>query len=217
LLVHAAALYGLALARVQSFECRLVALAPVNQKLSYTFGGLHTIQHWGGHGGPPLQTPRRFDKTPRVYQQNLISVRESMANVRVSKWKAKEQIQNCGGEDMKRHTHILLAIIVLAGAFTVSALAQTASAQIAVANIPFSFNVGNKILPAGKYTVTVVNPASDRKILQIRSAKGRSSAMIQTNSVTGNTSDDAKLVFQRYGDRYFFAQAQMAGESSPSS
>ena len=115
---------------------------------------------------------------------------------------------------MKRHTQILLAIIVLASAFTVSAQAQTASARIAVANIPFSFNVGNKILPAGKYTVTVVNPASDRKILQIRSTNGRASAMIQTNSVTGKTSDDAKLVFQRYGDRYFFAQVQVAGEST---
>ena len=38
--------------------------------------------------------------------------------------------------------------------------------------------------------------------------------MIQTNSVIGNVSDDAKLVFQRYGDRYFFAQVQMAGDST---
>ena len=115
---------------------------------------------------------------------------------------------------MKRHIHILLAIIVLAGAFTVNAQAQTAGAKIAVANVPFAFNVGNKNLPAGKYTVTVINPASDRKILQIRSINGRASAMVQTNSVIGITSDDAKLVFQRYGDRYFFAQAQMAGEST---
>lgn len=111
---------------------------------------------------------------------------------------------------MKRH--IFLAIIILAGAFTISSQAQTAVAQIAVANIPFAFNVGNKTLPAGKYTISVLNPASDRKILQIRSTNGRSSAMIQTNSVIGNTSDDAKLVFERYGDRYFFAQARMAGE-----
>ena len=115
---------------------------------------------------------------------------------------------------MKRHIHTLLAIIVLAGAFTVSAQAQTAGTQIAVANIPFAFNVGDKNLPAGKYKVTVLNPSSDRKILQIRSASGRASAMIQTNSVTGKISDDAKLVFQRYGDRYFFAQAHMAGEST---
>jgi hypothetical protein len=113
---------------------------------------------------------------------------------------------------MKRQTYILLAIIVLAGAFTVSAQAQTAGAPIAVANIPFSFNVGNKTLPAGKYTVTVLNPNSDRKVIQIRSANGHSSAMIQTNSVTGKTSDDARLVFERYGDQYFFALAQIAGD-----
>jgi hypothetical protein len=111
---------------------------------------------------------------------------------------------------MKRH--IFLAIIVLAGAFTFSAQAQTAGAQIAVANIPFAFNVGNRNLPAGKYAITVLNATSDRKVLQIRSINGRASAMIQTNSVIGNTSDDAKLVFERYGDRYFFAKAQMAGE-----
>jgi hypothetical protein len=115
---------------------------------------------------------------------------------------------------MKRHINILLAIIVFAGAFTASAQAQTAGAQIAVANIPFSFNVGNKNLPAGKYTISVLNPTSDRRVLQIRNTNGRASAMIQTNSVIGNTSDDAKLVFQLYGDRYFFAQVQMAGEST---
>ena len=102
--------------------------------------------------------------------------------------------------------------MILIGAFTVSAQAQTAGAQVAVADIPFAFNVGNKTLPAGKYKVTVLNPNSDRKVLQIRSANGRVSAMIQTNPVIGKTSNDAKLVFQRYGDRYFFAQAQMAGE-----
>lgn len=115
---------------------------------------------------------------------------------------------------MKSHLNLLVAIIILAGAFTVSTQAQTASSQKVVANIPFAFNVGNTNLPAGKYTITVLNPSSDRKILQVRSTNGRSSAMIQTTSVTGNTSDDTKLVFHRYGDRYFFAQAQMAGDST---
>ena len=41
---------------------------------------------------------------------------------------------------------------------------------------------------------------------------GRFSALIVTTGVTGNASDGAKLVFHRYGDRYFFAQAQMAGD-----
>ena len=115
---------------------------------------------------------------------------------------------------MKRQLLILLAIIFLAGAFTDGAEAQTTSGQKLVANIPFAFNVANKNLPAGKYTITVVNPTSDRKILQIRSTNGRSSAITVTTTVTGDVSEDAKLVFHRYGDTYFFVQAQMAGDST---
>jgi hypothetical protein len=115
---------------------------------------------------------------------------------------------------MKRHLLMLVAVIILAGAFNVSAQAQSGGAQRVVANIPFAFNVGNTSLPAGKYTITVLNPTSDRKILQIRRMNGRSTAMTQTNSVIGNVSDDAKLTFHRYGNRYFFAQAQMAGETT---
>ena len=113
---------------------------------------------------------------------------------------------------MKRYLNIAMAIVVLAGAFAASAQAQTAGSQKVFANIPFAFNVGKTNLPAGKYTITVLNPSSDRKTLQIRSSDGRSSAMIQTNAVDGKASDDAKLVFHRYGDRYFFAQVQMAGD-----
>lgn len=114
---------------------------------------------------------------------------------------------------MKRHLNTLAAILILVGALTVNAQAQTAGAQKVVANIPFAFNAGNTNLPAGKYSITVLNPSSDRKILQIRSTKG-SSATVLTTAETGNISDDAKLVFQRYGDRYFFAQVQMAGDGT---
>ena len=114
---------------------------------------------------------------------------------------------------MKRYLNTAIAMIVLAGAFTASANAQTGSAERVVANIPFDFNVGSKSLPAGKYTITVINPASDRKTLQIRSSDGRSTAMIMTTAVIGTASENAKLVFHRYGDLYFFAQAQMAGDT----
>ena len=115
---------------------------------------------------------------------------------------------------MKRHLNIPMAVMILVGALTVGAQAQSSSAQRVVANIPFEFNVGERQLPAGKYTITVTNPSSDQKILRIRSANGRSTAMILTTSALGNATDNAKLVFHRYGDRYFFAQAQMAGDST---
>ena len=113
---------------------------------------------------------------------------------------------------MKRLISITFAIIILATAFTAGA--QQISAQSVIANIPFAFTANNKTLPAGKYTITVLNSSSDRKALQIRSMDGRFSAMVLTNAVIGTISDDAKLVFERYDDRYFFAQAQMAGDST---
>ena len=115
---------------------------------------------------------------------------------------------------MKRHLHLLMTIIVLAGVLAIAGNAQTASAQKLTATIPFTFNVGNKTLPAGKYTVVVMNPTSDRRVLQIRSADGRSSAMTLTTDVIGKAAANTRLVFEHYGERYFFAQAQMAGDQT---
>ena len=100
---------------------------------------------------------------------------------------------------------------MLAGVLAVSAHAQTSGAQRVIASIPFAFNVGKTTLPAGKYTITVLNPTSDRKTLQIRSLNGRASAIVLTTTSSAHASDNAKLVFERYGDEYFFSQAQMAG------
>jgi hypothetical protein len=117
---------------------------------------------------------------------------------------------------MKRRLHItmlicgVLAINALTG---LSALAQTSGSLRMRANIPFAFNVGKTSLPAGDYTVTVLNPTSDGRALQIRSIDGRSGAIILTTAVSGPASDDGKLVFHRYADRYFFAKAQMGGDS----
>jgi len=111
---------------------------------------------------------------------------------------------------MKRFLNIPLIIIVFAGVLAINAQAQTK----VIATIPFAFNVGKTTLPAGRYTITVLNPSSDRKILQIRSMNGRSSAVIMTTGITGHASDNAKLVFEHYGDRYVFAQAQLAGDET---
>jgi len=113
---------------------------------------------------------------------------------------------------MKRIISMTFAIIILATAYTAGA--QRSSAQVVIANIPFAFTANNKTLPAGKYTITVLNSSSDKKALQIRSMNGRFSAMVLTNAVVGRIADNAKLVFERYDDRYFFAQAQLAGDST---
>ena len=114
---------------------------------------------------------------------------------------------------MKNILNIAIATMILVGVVAVNAHAQTGANKV-VANIPFEFTVGKATLPAGRYTVTVMNPNSDRKILQIRQIDVRASAMVITTDVTGNMSENAKLVFHRYGDRHYFAQAQMSGDST---
>jgi hypothetical protein len=114
---------------------------------------------------------------------------------------------------MKRNLILTTAIMMFVALVAVTAEAQVFGAQRMRARIPFAFSVGDKSLPAGQYTIAVLNPTSDRKVLQIRSTDGRSSAIIQTNELNINTPEQAKLVFHRYGDRYFFAQAQMVGDS----
>ena len=115
---------------------------------------------------------------------------------------------------MKKYFYIPLAVVIVVGVLATNAQAQSSSSQRIVATIPFSFNVGKTSLPAGKYIFTVLNPSSDRRILQVRSNNGRSNAMILTSGVIGEVSDNSKLVFERDGDRYYFAQAQMAGDST---
>ena len=115
---------------------------------------------------------------------------------------------------MKKQAYTMIAMIVLVGSMVVAAQAQTCGRTQLVASIPFEFSVGNKTLPAGEYTVRQVNPASDHAVLQLRSRDGRASAMVQMDSVMGKAQESAKLIFNRYGNKYFFAQAWVDGENS---
>jgi hypothetical protein len=115
---------------------------------------------------------------------------------------------------MKKRAYTMIAMVVLVGSMAVAAEAQTNGRTQLVASIPFEFSVGNKTLPAGEYTVRQVNPASDHAVLQLRSRDGRASAMVQMDSVMGKAQESAKLIFNRYGNHYFFAQAWVDGENS---
>ena len=113
---------------------------------------------------------------------------------------------------MKRQVYAAIALTVLSGALAVGAAAQSRNRQLLTADIPFAFNAGSKTLPAGKYTVTVVNPSSDRNVLQVRSSDGHFSVLLQTTDMIGKSNPQAKLMFRRYGDQYFLSQAWMAAE-----
>ena len=114
---------------------------------------------------------------------------------------------------MKKQAYMIATMImVLTVAGLSSAGAQTSGAQQLTANVPFTFNVGEKSFPAGEYTIVCTNTASDRKVLQLRGKDG--SILVQTNSIIGQANEGAKLVFNRYGDRYYFSQAWLWADNT---
>ena len=109
---------------------------------------------------------------------------------------------------MKKQLLALLGLGLLLA--TVSAYAQTINVK---ANIPFNFVVDKSTLPAGEYTIQSLSLSE--KALAIRSADQDAKAMVLSMSCRSlNPSEQTKLVFHRYEDRYFLAQIWVAGDNS---
>ena len=115
---------------------------------------------------------------------------------------------------MKKQAYTLTAMIVLVASLAVAAQAQNNSRIALVANIPFQFSIGNKTLPAGEYIVRSISDDYSTVVLKIESRDGRTHAMLQTFTVEGKAQNLARLVFHRYGNHYFFAQAWVDGDSA---
>jgi hypothetical protein len=91
----------------------------------------------------------------------------------------------------------------------VSVAAQSERSKIT--NIPFSFIVGGKTLPAGEYTVEP-NRRDFDKVWLVQSRDGRTSCLFTTMPVRANqTQEETKLVFHKYGDQYFLSRIWTPG------
>lgn len=93
-----------------------------------------------------------------------------------------------------RSAFAFLTLVTLATA--TGAFAQQQAIQ---GNIPFDFSVGDKVLPAGAYTV---GPLTNHG-MQIKSADGRNWAIVAGSQSYHDASSGSVLEFDRYGDSYF--------------
>lgn len=90
--------------------------------------------------------------------------------------------------------------------FCVCAHAQSVNPTLR-AHVPFEFQIGDKTLPAGDYTVTFVNRETNLQTLLVKSADGHSACFVRATAVEGRTiSEDGRLAFNRYGGEYFLSQ-----------
>ena len=105
--------------------------------------------------------------------------------------------------------------LVVAGvmAMTFVATARVAQAQeIMRVNIPFDFVAGDRALPAGEYTVAVSGPLHT---LILNDRKDSASAILDSQAVrAADAQSQSKLIFNRYGDRYFLSQVWSEGNYS---
>jgi hypothetical protein len=110
---------------------------------------------------------------------------------------------------MKTRALVMAAVMAL----TAMATTRVAQAQEGVAvNIPFDFVAGNTQLPAGEYTVKVSAPT--HSLILISRKDATKSAFINTNPAVSNVPQtESKLIFNRYGDRYFLAQVWQEGNA----
>ncbi len=106
---------------------------------------------------------------------------------------------------MKRQTYFpLLAMILLA----VGSVYAQMSSPIKV-KIPFDFTAASATLPAGEYRVMTASVSGTLAIIGRDSASGfAGSHAAQANAPSSAT----KLVFHRYGDRYFLYQVWVENE-----
>jgi hypothetical protein len=111
---------------------------------------------------------------------------------------------------MKKQSFLMAGFLVLSS----MAATQVARAQeTLVVNIPFAFVAGNATLPAGEYRVQ--NWGLTSSVLLIQCSDPSESAMVITNAARAKElQSESKLVFNRYGKRYFLSQVWTAGSIS---
>ena len=112
---------------------------------------------------------------------------------------------------LKGITMLMLIAAVAVMAALVSAHAQTHVSMIA--EIPFDFVVGGKSLKAGDYAVrTFTNNSA--ALLIINQDSDEAAVRLTQSIQTRNVPRQAKLVFHRYGQRYFLSEVWTIGNST---
>ncbi len=107
-----------------------------------------------------------------------------------------------------RGTTMLLLAVALA--FVTAVASANAQSRRSIADVPFEFVAGNKTLPAGHYTIADSTLAGN--VVQITARKKDASVFAMTVGLsTKAANEEGKLVFHRYGNRYFLAEIWTGG------
>ncbi len=106
----------------------------------------------------------------------------------------------------------LFATLILIGVFGLTALQSNAQNIWGVrANVPFDFTVGDQLISAGMVSARGVNASSAGTLSITNHTNGENSRRIGHKLASSNAINDARLVFHRYGNRYYLAEVWVPG------
>ena len=122
------------------------------------------------------------------------------------KWKVVEQ-RFCDGQRMEAEMKARVLTVAALFAVVMVFSAAPASAQVlrqARFMVPFEFSVGDKVLPAGEYTV--IRESGD--FIRVRSKNGKLTSIALPSWRSGATrkANEIAITFRLYEDQYYLTQ-----------
>jgi hypothetical protein len=107
---------------------------------------------------------------------------------------------------------VLWIPLVLIAIFTSAAVSTRAQAAYGVrADVPFDFVVGDKTIPAGRITAHGISAASQGPLAITNLGDGKQALRIGRRVLGSARTAQGKLVFHKYGNRYFLAEICVPG------
>lgn len=107
---------------------------------------------------------------------------------------------------MKSYTRILA---LSAFAFVLAAGVAKAQSNDTISKVPFAFNIGTSVMPAGTYRVSEFGGQTG--VFMVSGFRHSAIVLSEPDGRTGV--DRPQLVFHKYGDQYFLREIRLAGNT----
>ena len=104
-----------------------------------------------------------------------------------------------------------LKLMMLLGGLLAFTVAANAQSEVVTAHVPFAFEAGGKLLPAGDYRV---DRAEGSNLLLIHGSSGNAAAFLTMATESAAAAETASLLFEREGATLVLSAVRLPGQQS---